>query len=175
MFSLGVKETAYGSSVLVSGANFLKLPKDVELSTLTTAVDLSSYRTFGRCNLLVLHQAKGGSKETPSVLHRLCGRVSTYHSSGQHFCGVHKHRQSLRTHADGGKIFKITSDVAVCCPKFGLAVAWPLPVAHIYWGTLSRGWCHPGDADEHAIHSERQFERLGAKKYHDGPDPGYYW
>jgi hypothetical protein len=48
VFELGVKETAYGSPVLVSGAPFLKLPKDVALSTLTTAVDLSSYRAFRR-------------------------------------------------------------------------------------------------------------------------------
>jgi hypothetical protein len=89
VFSLGVKETAYDPSVPVSGAPFLKLPKDVALSALTTVVDLSSYRTFGRCNLLVLHQAKGTSKETPSMLHKLCGRVSTHHSGGQHFCGVH--------------------------------------------------------------------------------------
>jgi hypothetical protein len=82
VFSLGVKETAYGPSVLVSGAKFLRLPKPkgVALSTLATAVDLSSYRTFGRFNLLVLHQAKGGSKEAPSMLHKPCGRVSTYHS-----------------------------------------------------------------------------------------------
>jgi hypothetical protein len=33
--------------------------------------------------------------------------------------------------SDGGKIFKITSDIAVCCPKFGLALACPLPIAHI--------------------------------------------
>jgi hypothetical protein len=38
VFELGVKETAYDSSVLVSGAPFLKLPKDVALSTLTTVV-----------------------------------------------------------------------------------------------------------------------------------------
>jgi hypothetical protein len=64
------------------------------------------------------------------MLHKLCGRVSTHqHPGGQHFCGVHK--QPMRTHADGGNISKITSDIAVCCPKFGLAVAWPLSVAHI--------------------------------------------
>jgi hypothetical protein len=67
--------------VLVAGAGapFLKLPKDVALSTLTTVVDLSSYRTFKRCNLLVLHQAKGASEETPSMLHKLCGRRGTRH------------------------------------------------------------------------------------------------
>jgi hypothetical protein len=37
----------------------------------------------------------------------------------------------MRTHADDGKIFKITSDIAVCCPKFGMALACPLPIAHI--------------------------------------------
>jgi hypothetical protein len=37
----------------------------------------------------------------------------------------------MRTHADGGKIFKTTSDIVVCCPKFGMALACPLPVAHI--------------------------------------------
>jgi hypothetical protein len=88
VFSLGVKETAYDSSVPVSGAKFLKLPKEMALSTLTTAVDLSSYRTLGRYNLLVLHHAKGASKETPSMLHKLCCRESTHHPGGQHFCGA---------------------------------------------------------------------------------------
>jgi hypothetical protein len=45
-FALGVKETACDASVLVAGAKFLKLPRDVALSTLTTAVDLSTYRTL---------------------------------------------------------------------------------------------------------------------------------
>jgi hypothetical protein len=65
VFSLGVKETAYDPSALVAGAPFLRLPSAVELSTLTTVVDLSKYRTFNRCNLLVLHRAKGASVETP--------------------------------------------------------------------------------------------------------------
>jgi hypothetical protein len=129
VFSLGVIETAYNPSALVAGAPFLRLPSTVELSTLTTAVDLSKYRTFNRCNLLVLHRAKGGSDETPYLLHKLCGKVAADHSGGQNFCSVHK--QSMRTHADGGKILKTTSDVAVCCPKFGMALACPLPIAHI--------------------------------------------
>jgi hypothetical protein len=132
VFSLGVKETACDPSVPVSGAKFLKLPEEVELTTLTTAVDLSSYSPLKRCNLLVLHQAKGASAETPSNLYKLCGRMvrtGTHHTGGQNFCGVHKH--SMRTHADDGKIYKIVSDVVACCPKFGMAVAWPLPVAHI--------------------------------------------
>jgi hypothetical protein len=127
VFSLGVKETAYGPSALVAGATFLGLPSAVELSKLTTAVDLSRYHTFNRCNLLVLHCAKGegGSVETPSLLHKLCGKVAAYHSGGQNFCSVHK--QSMRAHADGGKIFKTTSDIVVCCPKYGMALACPLP------------------------------------------------
>jgi hypothetical protein len=129
LFSLGVKETAYDPSALVAGATFLKLPKTAALSTSTTVVDLSSYRTLKRCNLLVLHRAKGGSDETPSELHELCGKVAAYHTGGQNFCSVHK--QSMRTHADDGKIFKTTSDIAVCCPKFGMALACPLPIAHI--------------------------------------------
>jgi hypothetical protein len=38
----------------------------------------------------------------------------------------------MRTHADDGKIFKITSDIVVCCPKFGMALACPLPIAHMH-------------------------------------------
>jgi hypothetical protein len=85
-------------------------------------------------------------------------------------------KQSLSTHADGGKIFKITSDVAVCCPKFGMTVAWPLPVAHIVEHCQEVG-ATPGMHAEHdhAIYSEHQFERPGAKEYHDGPDPGSLW
>jgi hypothetical protein len=65
VFSLGVKETAYGPSALVAGAPFLRLPSTVELSKLTTVVDLPRYR-----NLLVLRRAKGGSVEAPaSLLH----------------------------------------------------------------------------------------------------------
>ena len=41
------------------------------------------------------------------------------------------HKHPMRTHADDGKIYKTTSDVAACSPKFGMAVAWPLPVAHV--------------------------------------------
>ena len=93
----------------------------MELPTLTTVVDLSKYRTFNRCNLLVLRRAKGASVETPYLLHELCGKVAAYHSGGQNFCGVHQ--QSMSTHAGDGKIFKITSDIVVCCPKFGMALA----------------------------------------------------
>jgi hypothetical protein len=66
--------------VPVSGAKFLKLPEEVELTTLTTVVDLSSYSPLKRCNLLVLHQAKGASVETPSNLYKLCGRMGTHHT-----------------------------------------------------------------------------------------------
>jgi hypothetical protein len=136
-----IKETAYDPSALVAGAAFLNLPKTVALSTLTTVVDLSTYRPLKRCNLLALHtvvRAKGGcSDETPSKLHKLCaGKVATHHTRGQNFCSVHKH--SMRTHADGGKIFKTTSDIAVCCPKFGMALACPLPIAHIEDHTAKR-------------------------------------
>ena len=41
------------------------------------------------------------------------------------------HKLSLKTHPDDDKIFKIKSDVVACCPKFGMALAWPLPAAHI--------------------------------------------
>jgi hypothetical protein len=129
VFSLGVKETAYDPSVPVSGAPFLKLPKDVALSALTTVVDLSSYRTFGRCNLLVLHQAKEGSEETPSFYAAQAVWQSEHPSFWWAAFLRRAYRQSMRTHADDGKIFEITSDMlAVCCPKFGLAVAWPLPI-----------------------------------------------
>jgi hypothetical protein len=131
VFTLGVKETACDPPAPVAGAKFLNLPKTVALSTLTTAVDLSTYRTFKRCNLLVLYRAKGASVEAPSRLHKLCGKVGTHHTSGQHFCSAHNKRHSMRAHADGGKIFKTTSGIAVCCPKFGMALACPLPVAHI--------------------------------------------
>ena len=62
VFALGAKETAYDPSALVAGAAFLKLPKAVALSTLTTVVDLSTYRALKRCNLLVLHRAKGARR-----------------------------------------------------------------------------------------------------------------
>jgi hypothetical protein len=81
VFSLGVKETTYDPSALVAGAPFLRLPSTVELSKLTTVVDLPRYR-----NLLVLRRAKGGSVETPSLLHKLCGKVADYHAGGQNFC-----------------------------------------------------------------------------------------
>ena len=170
LFSLGVKETAYDPSALVAGATFLKLPKAVALSTLTTAVDLSSYRTFRRCNLLVLHQAKGGSEETPSMLHKLCGRMGTHHTGGQNFCGVHsqaldedssRRRQDLQDHVGRRGLLSQVWDGT----RMALASC-------AYFGTLPRGWCHPRDADEHAIHSERPFERSGAKECQDDRDPG---
>jgi hypothetical protein len=172
VFSLGVKETACDSSVPVSGAKFLKLSEEVGLTTLTTVVDLSSYSPLKRCNLLVRHQAKGASAEAPSSLYKLCGRMGTHHTGGQNFCGVHKH--SMRTHADGGKIYKIacrTSRLVV--PSLGWQSHGPCQL-RIPWycGTLPRGWCHPRDADEHAIYSERQVERPGAKEYQNGRDPG---
>jgi hypothetical protein len=56
VFTLGAKETACGPSVLVAGAPFLQLSSTAKLSTLTTLVGLSKYRTFKRCNLLVRHK-----------------------------------------------------------------------------------------------------------------------
>ena len=105
VFSLGVKEVAYDSSVPVSGAKFLKLQEEVALKKLTTLVDLSTFRTLKRCTLLVRHNAKGASTETPSALYKLCSRIGTHHTSGYNFCGVHK--LSLKTHPDDDKIFKI--------------------------------------------------------------------
>jgi hypothetical protein len=126
VFSLGVEETACDPSARGAGAAFLKLPKAVALSTLTTVVDLSSYRALKRCSLLALHRVKGAPDETPSMLHKLCGKPGTHHTSGQHFCSVHKH--SMRTHAGDGEVYKTTSGIAACCPKFGVALACPLPV-----------------------------------------------
>jgi hypothetical protein len=37
----------------------------------------------------------------------------------------------MRTHADGGKIFKTTSGAVACSTQFGMAVACPMSVAHI--------------------------------------------
>jgi hypothetical protein len=78
----------------------------VVLSTLTNAVDLSDYRKLLRYNVLVLHRANGAAEDSPSQLYELWGKVSNHHTGVQHFCSVHK--QSLRTHTNGGKIFKIT-------------------------------------------------------------------
>jgi hypothetical protein len=83
-----------------------------------------------------------------------------HHTGGQHFCGVHK--QSMRTHAGDGKIFKTTSDIAVCCPKFGMALACPLPIAHIE-DHCQEVSATPGmPRHEHAVYSERPVEGLGA-------------
>ena len=129
VLSLGVKEAAYDPSLPVSGARFLKLPEEVALEKLTTVLDLSTFRKLGRCTVLVRHNAKGASPDTPSSLYKLCSRIGTHHTGGFNFCGVHK--LSLKTHPDDGKIYKIQSDVVACCPKFGMALALPLAVAHI--------------------------------------------
>ena len=129
VFSLGVKETAYDPSMPVSGAKFLKLEREVELKELTTLVDLSTFRKLGRCTVLVRHKAKGASPDSPSSLHKLCSRVCTHQDGLYTFCGVHK--LSLKTHPDDGKIYLIKSDVVACSPKFGMALALPLPAAHI--------------------------------------------
>jgi hypothetical protein len=70
------------------------------------------YRKLLRCNVLVLHKAKGASGDNPSRLYKLCGKYAAFHTGGQHFCAVHK--QSMWTHADDGNIFKITSDIVAC-------------------------------------------------------------
>ena len=124
------KEVAYDSSVQVSGAKFLKLEGEVELKTLTTLVDLSTFRKQGRCTVLVRHNAKGASPDSPSSLHKLCSRVCTHQDGLYTFCGVHK--LSLKTHPDDGKIYLIKSDVVACSPKFGMALALPSPAAHIW-------------------------------------------
>ena len=129
VFSLGVKEAAYDPSMPVSGARFLKLEGEVELKELTTLVDLSTFRKLGRCTVLVRHNAKGASPDNPSSLHKLCSRVCTHQDGLYTFCGVHK--LSLKTHPDDGKIYLIKSDVVACSPKFGMALALPLPAAHI--------------------------------------------
>jgi hypothetical protein len=157
VFSLGVKEAAYDSSVPVSGAKFIKLPEDAALKKLTALVGLSTYRTFKRCNLLVLHHAKGASTETPSALYTLCGRMGTHHTGGQNFCGVHsqaldedssRRRQDLQDHVGRRGLLSQVWDGT----RMALASC-------AYFGTLPRGWGHPRDADEHAIHPERPFER----------------
>ena len=117
VFTLGAKETAYGPSALVAGAPFLQLSSTAKLSALTTLVDLSKSRTSKRCNLLVRHKTKGGSDETPSLLHKLCGKMASFHSGGQHFCSVHK--QSMRTHADGGKILRPRRTSLFVVPSMG--------------------------------------------------------
>ena len=177
VFSLGVKETAYDSSVPVSGAKFLELPEEVALSTSTTAVDLSSYSPLKRCNLLVLHQAKGASAETPSSLYKLCGRMGTHHAGGQNFCGVHK--LSMKTHPDGGKIYKITLDVVACCPKLEMALAWPLPVAHILehcqevGATPGMPMSTPFILSSHSKDRElRSVKTIGIPEYIDEDDAG---
>ena len=129
VFSLGVKEAAYDPSMPVSGARFLKLEGEVELKKLTTLVDLSTFRKLGRCTVLVRHNAKGASPDSPSSLHKLCSRVCTHQDGLYTFCGVHK--LSLKTHPDDGKIYQIKSDVVACHPQFGMALALPLAVAHI--------------------------------------------
>jgi hypothetical protein len=97
VFTLGVKETTYDPSSRVAGAPFLNPTETAELSTLTNVVGVSDYRKLLRCNVLVLHRTKGAAGDSPSGLHKLCGKGPAFHSGGQHFCSVHK--QSMWTHA----------------------------------------------------------------------------
>ena len=93
-----------------------------------------------------------------------------HHTGGQHFCGVHK--KSMRTHAGDGKIFKTTSDIAVCCPKFGMALAWPLPAAHILEHCQEVGATPGMPMRTPFVLTELPFERSGAKVDQDDRDPG---
>jgi hypothetical protein len=79
------------------------------------------------------------------------------------------HKQSLRAHADGGKIFKITSDVRrgllSQVPSLGWQSHGPCQL-RILWnafkGLVPPRGSPPAEHDEHAIYSERQFERPGS-------------
>jgi hypothetical protein len=175
VFSLGVKEAAYDPSVPVSVARFLKLPEEVALKKLTTVVDLSTFRKLGRCTVHVRHNAKGASPDTPSSLYKLCSRVGTHHTGGFNFCGVHK--LSLKTHPDDDKIYKIKSDVVACCPKFGMALALPLAVAHI-WEHCQEVGATPGMPMSTpfilSAHSEdlelKSIKTIGIPEYEDEDD-----
>jgi hypothetical protein len=60
----------------------------LKLSQPTWLVDVSDCRKLLRCNVLVLHKAKGAPGDNPSRLHKLCGKYAAFHTGGRHFCDV---------------------------------------------------------------------------------------
>jgi hypothetical protein len=83
----------------------------------------------------------------------------------------------MRTHATGGKIFKITSDVVAFSTQFGMALACPIAVAHMEEHCKKVG-ATPGpwdwDADEVGIYSERLVPRPAAQRNLDDADSGVW-
>jgi hypothetical protein len=59
-----------------------------ELGSLDQVMDVSAYRGFNRCPVLVCSKSKEKGKK--STYYKLCSNPSKFCSFGQHFCGVPK-------------------------------------------------------------------------------------
>jgi hypothetical protein len=115
----------YDPSARIAAADFLGLSGYVELGSLDQVVDVTAYRGFNRCPVLVCSKSKEGGKK--NTYYKLCENPSKFHSMGQHFCGVHtftltKHPEAL----DEGRVFVCTTDVVVCSRVYGMALAYSL-------------------------------------------------
>jgi hypothetical protein len=93
-------------------------------------MDVSAYRGFNRCPVLVCSKSK--EKGTKNTCFKPCSNPSKFHSMGQHFCGVHKFTFIKCPKAlDEGRLFACKSDVTVCSRIYGLALAYSLNEAHV--------------------------------------------
>jgi hypothetical protein len=94
----------YDPSARIAAAAFLGLGGSVELGSLDQVMDVSAYRGFNRCPVLVCSKSKEKGKK--NIYFKPCSNPSKFHSMGQHFCGVHKFALTKHPKAlEEGRVF----------------------------------------------------------------------
>jgi hypothetical protein len=96
----------YDPSARIAAAAVLGLciSGSVELGSLDQVMDVTAYRGFNRCPVLVYSKSKETGKK--NNYYKLCANPSKFHSMGQHFCGVHKFTLTKHPKAlEEGRVF----------------------------------------------------------------------
>jgi hypothetical protein len=115
----------YDPSARITAAAFLGLSGSVELRSLDQVMDgVTAYMGFNRCPVLVCSKSKEKGKK--NTYYKLCENPSVkFHSTGQHFCGVHKFTLTKHPGAlEEGRVFVCKTDVVVCSRVYGMALAY---------------------------------------------------
>jgi hypothetical protein len=138
IFSRGSVVEEYDPSARIAAADFLGLSGSVELGSLDQVMDVTAYRGFNRCPVLVCSKSKEkGKNNTYYTSSAQIRPSSTFHSMGQHFCGVHKFTSTRHPKAlEEGRVFVCKTDVVVCSRVYGVALAYYLNEAHACGETL---------------------------------------
>jgi hypothetical protein len=120
----------YDPDAKTAAAAFLGLDGTADLGSLDQVVDAAAYKGSNRCPVLVCPEVKVNGVR--STYYKFCANPSKFHSSGRHFCGVHRH--TFKNHPDAleeGRIFDCKTDVVVCSRVYGMGLAYSLNEAHV--------------------------------------------